>query len=69
VWRLLAAAVPPLLVTPPRGLPDLLEPATHAVTALDIRGDLPNPAGLSRRSGGSRLLHEARRLGAALTRP
>jgi hypothetical protein len=69
VWRLLAAALPPLLVTTPRGLPDLLELATHAATALDVRADLPHLADLARRSGGSRLLREAQRLQAALTRP
>jgi hypothetical protein len=69
VWRLLAAAIPPLLVTTPRGLPDLLELATHAATSLGIRADVPHLADLSRRSGDSRMLREAKRLHATLTRP
>ncbi|MFC4063483.1 hypothetical protein [Actinoplanes subglobosus] len=67
VWQLLAAAILPLLATTPRGLPDLLELATHVATALDIRADLPHLADLARRPGNTRLLREARRLQAALS--
>jgi hypothetical protein len=69
VWQLLAAAIPPLLATTPRGLPDLLELATHTATALGIRTDMAQLADLSQRPGTSRLVREANRLRAALSRP
>jgi hypothetical protein len=69
VWQLLAAAIPPLLTTTPRGLPDLLELATHTATALGVRTGMAHLAEVSRRTGNSRLLREARRLQAALSRP
>ncbi|BAL90698.1 hypothetical protein AMIS_54780 [Actinoplanes missouriensis 431] len=73
VWQLLTAALPRLLPAGPRGLPDMLQLATLTVTAgaAETGGgataaDIPGLEELARRSGGSRLLREARRLVAAL---
>ncbi|MEH0818876.1 MULTISPECIES: hypothetical protein [unclassified Micromonospora] len=69
VWRLLAAALPPLLAapTPPRGTPDLLALAAEAATATGVRIEVPGLADVVARGGGSRLVAEARRLAGALT--
>jgi hypothetical protein len=69
VWQLLAAAIPPLLATTPRGLPDLLELATHTATALGIRTEMAQLADLSQRPVTSRLVREANRLRAVLSHP
>ncbi|MEV4694925.1 hypothetical protein AB0K27_27885 [Micromonospora echinospora] len=68
VWRLLAAALPPLLAepTPPRGTPDLLALAAEAATATGIRIEVPGLADVVARGGGSRLVAEARRLAGVL---
>ncbi|MFI7305198.1 hypothetical protein ACIBM8_18465 [Micromonospora aurantiaca] len=68
VWRLLAAALPPLLAapTPPRGTPDLLALAAETATATGVRIEVPGLADVVARGGGSRLVAEARRLTAAL---
>jgi len=68
VWRLLAAALPPLLAgpTPPRGTPDLLALAAEAATATGVRIEVPGLADVVARGGSSRLGAEARRLAAAL---
>ena len=68
VWRLLAAALPPLLTapTPPRGTPDLLALAAEAATATGVRIEVPGLADVVARGGGSRLVAEARRLAATL---
>ncbi|MEV6373296.1 hypothetical protein [Micromonospora musae] len=64
VWRLLAAAAPPLLTapTPPRGTPDLLTLAAETAGATGVRIDVPGLADVVARGGGSRLVTEARRL-------
>ncbi|RKN32459.1 hypothetical protein D7044_12940 [Micromonospora musae] len=68
VWRLLAAAVPPLLAasTPPRGTPDLLTLAAETAGATGVRIEVPGLADVVARGGGSRLVTEARRLTTAL---
>ncbi|MEU8264613.1 DUF6493 family protein [Micromonospora sp. NPDC048999] len=68
IWRLLAAALPPLLAapTPPRGTPDLLTLAAETATATGVRIDVPGLADVVARGGGSRLVTEARRLARAL---
>ncbi|MFU8850813.1 hypothetical protein ACNAW0_07485 [Micromonospora sp. SL1-18] len=67
-WRLLAAALPPLLAapTPPRGTPDLLTLAADTATATGVRIEVPGLADVVARGGGSRLVTEARRLARAL---
>ncbi|MEU2611068.1 DUF6493 family protein [Micromonospora sp. NPDC007271] len=67
-WRLLAAALPPLLAapTPPRGTPDLLTLAAETATATGVRIEVPGLAEAVARGGGSRLVTEARRLARAL---
>ncbi|MEU8423995.1 DUF6493 family protein [Micromonospora sp. NPDC048835] len=69
VWRLLAAALPPLLAgsTPPRGTPDLLTLAAETAGATGVRIELPGLADVVARGGTSRLVTEARRLHTALT--
>ncbi|WFE52821.1 DUF6493 family protein [Micromonospora sp. WMMD1155] len=69
VWRLLAAALPPLLAAPtaPRGTPDLLALATEAAGATGVHIELPGLADVAARGGTSRLVKEARRLRAAST--
>ncbi|SBT42573.1 hypothetical protein [Micromonospora auratinigra] len=68
-WRLLAAALPPLLAVPapPRGTPDLLTLAAETATTTGVRLDVPGLADVVARGGGTRLVTEARRLTAALT--
>ncbi|MDG4811336.1 DUF6493 family protein [Micromonospora sp. WMMD1120] len=68
VWRLLAAALPPLLSRPnaPRGTPDLLALATETASATGVRIEVPGLADVAARGGSSRLVREARRLDAAL---
>ncbi|MGC5019247.1 DUF6493 family protein [Micromonospora sp. DT47] len=67
-WRLLAAALPPLLAmpTPPRGTPDLLTLAAETATSTGVRIEVPGLADVVARGGGSRLVTEARRLTTAL---
>ncbi|MFE9689260.1 hypothetical protein [Micromonospora sp. NPDC005806] len=67
-WRLLAAALPPLLATPtpPRGTPDLLTLAAETATATGVRIEVPGLADVVARGGGTRLVTEARRLTTAL---
>ncbi|MEU8239889.1 DUF6493 family protein [Actinoplanes missouriensis] len=75
VWQLLAAALPRLLTASPRGLPDMLQLATITITAgagevgagIGV-ATVPGLAAVAGRSGGSRLLREARRLRAAVER-
>lgn len=68
VWRLLAAALPPLLTAPapPRGTPDLLTLAAETASATGVRIDVPGLADVVARGGASRLVTEARRLATAL---
>jgi hypothetical protein len=68
VWRLLAAALPPLLAapTPPRGTPDLLNLAAEAAGATGVLIEVPGLADVVTRGGTSRLVTEARRLATAL---
>ncbi|KUL29974.1 hypothetical protein [Actinoplanes awajinensis] len=70
VWAVLSAALPPLLRAPhtPRNLPDLLELGTHAAGASHARGEITELAAVAGRSGGSRLVREAKRLHGWLTR-
>ncbi|MEU8607095.1 DUF6493 family protein [Actinoplanes sp. NPDC048791] len=67
VWDVLAAAIPPLLVHEPRGLPDLLELATQVASAIDARTEIAGLAEATAKPGSSRLTREARRLQATLT--
>ncbi|GIE31262.1 hypothetical protein Ait01nite_043070 [Actinoplanes italicus] len=62
VWELLAAALPPLLPTKVRGVPDLLELATQVAVTLGARTEIPGLADIAARPGSSRLTKEARRL-------
>ncbi|MGI5521567.1 DUF6493 family protein [Micromonospora sp. CA-259024] len=68
VWRLLAAALPPLLAapTPPRGTPDLLTLAAETASATGVPIEVPGLADMVARGGTSRLVTEARRLATAL---
>ncbi|RZT79911.1 hypothetical protein EV382_3152 [Micromonospora violae] len=68
VWRLLAAALPPLLTGPtsPRGTPDLLALAAETASATGVRIELPGLGDVVARGGSTRLVREARRLGTAL---
>ncbi|MFU8871694.1 DUF6493 family protein [Micromonospora sp. SL4-19] len=67
-WRLLAAALPPLLAAPapPRGTPDLLTLAAETAAATGVRIEVPGLADVVARDGGGRLATEARRLARAL---
>ncbi|MFG1867141.1 DUF7824 domain-containing protein [Micromonospora arborensis] len=64
VWRLLAAALPPLLAAPttPRGTPDLLTLAAETAGATGVHIEVPGLADVVARGGTSRLVTEARRL-------
>lgn len=68
VWRLLAAALPPMLAapTPPRGTPDLLALGAETAGATGVPIQVPGLADVVARGGTSRLATEARRLAAAL---
>ncbi|MEU4622704.1 DUF6493 family protein [Actinoplanes sp. NPDC023801] len=66
VWELLAAALPPLLPTTVRGVPDLLELATQVAVALGARTEIPGLADVAARPGSSRTVQEARRLQSTL---
>ncbi|MFI7575615.1 hypothetical protein [Micromonospora sp. NPDC049497] len=68
VWRLLAAALPPLLAAsiPPRGTPDLLTLAAETAAATGVRIEVRGLADVVARGGASRLVTEARRLATAL---
>ncbi|MEV4656665.1 hypothetical protein [Micromonospora sp. NPDC049301] len=61
VWRLLAAALPPLLAapTPPRGTPDLLTLAAETASATGVRVGVPGLTDVAARGGTSRLVTEA----------
>ncbi|GIE36525.1 hypothetical protein Ait01nite_095700 [Actinoplanes italicus] len=69
VWELLRAALPPLLPTGARGLPDLLELATRAATSTGARDEVPGLTQIAARGGGSRSVREAKRLQAVLSAP
>ncbi|MEV6349180.1 DUF6493 family protein [Actinoplanes sp. NPDC051851] len=62
MWELLAAALPALLATTPRGLPDLLELATQVAGTVGARTAIPGLAGVAARPGGTRVVTEAKRL-------
>ncbi|GIE31259.1 hypothetical protein Ait01nite_043040 [Actinoplanes italicus] len=66
VWELLAAALPPLLPTKVRGVPDLLELATQVAVTLGARTEIPGLADIAARPGASRLVQEAKRLQSTL---
>ncbi|RLK25606.1 hypothetical protein DER29_3615 [Micromonospora sp. M71_S20] len=68
VWRLIAAALPPVLAAPrpPRGLPDLLSLAAETAGTTGVRIEVPGLADVAGRGGSSRLVTEARRLRRAL---
>ncbi|GAA1620365.1 DUF6493 family protein [Actinoplanes couchii] len=67
VWELLTTALPPLLATKLRAVPDLLELASQVAVALDIRAEIPGLAEAAALPGTSRLAQESRRLLAILT--
>ncbi|MCX4472557.1 DUF6493 family protein [Micromonospora sp. NBC_01655] len=69
VWRLLAAALPPLLAarTPPRGLPDLLTLAAETATGTGVAIEVAGLAEVAGRSGTTRMVTEARRLHRVVT--
>ncbi|MFI1194938.1 hypothetical protein ACH4T9_16980 [Micromonospora sp. NPDC020750] len=69
VWRLLAAALPPLLAapTPPRGLPDLLTLAAETAASTGARIEVAGLAEVAGRGGTSRMVTEARRLHRVVT--
>ncbi|GAA0895589.1 hypothetical protein GCM10009558_109340 [Virgisporangium aurantiacum] len=64
-WRILAAALPPLLAVPkpPAGTPDLLTLAAETAAATGVVLPVPGLAEVAARGGSSRLVTEARRLG------
>jgi hypothetical protein len=63
-WRILAAALPPLLAVakPPPGTPDLLTLAAETAAATGVVLPVPGLAEVAARGGSSRLVTEARRL-------
>ncbi|MBB2943599.1 hypothetical protein FB565_003328 [Actinoplanes lutulentus] len=68
VWELLAVALPPLLTTTARTVPDLLEIASQVAVALGLKGDLvPGLSEVAARPGSTRVVKEAQRLHAILT--
>lgn len=69
VWELLAAALPPLLTTKLRAVPDLLELATQVAVSLGTRTEIPGLAEAAAQSGSGRLVKESQRLHATLTGP
>ncbi|GAA4937539.1 DUF6493 family protein [Actinoplanes utahensis] len=69
VWELLAAALPPLLPTGQRAVPELLELATQVAAALGVRAPVAGLSEVAARPGSSRLVQESRRLRAVLTAP
>ncbi|XVV12946.1 DUF6493 family protein [Actinoplanes sp. CA-131856] len=68
VWKVLASAIPLLLASAPRGLPDLLELATQVATTTGVRAELPPLTKAATQKGSSRLVKEAKRLHSVLTR-
>ncbi len=68
VWEVLRTALPLLLPTSPRGLPELLELGTQVAGASGARGEIPELTPIATRRGGTRLIREARRLHETLTR-
>ncbi|MEU4694726.1 DUF6493 family protein [Actinoplanes sp. NPDC023714] len=63
VWELLTAALPPLLPTTARTVPDLLELAGQVAVGLRLKGDLvPGLAEIAGRGGTTRVVKEAKRL-------
>ncbi|WIM99075.1 DUF6493 family protein [Actinoplanes oblitus] len=62
VWEVLAAALPALLPTSQRGLPDLLELSAQVAGALGARTEIPGLSELAARSATTRLVKEAKRL-------
>lgn len=67
VWELLLAALPVLLPSAARGLPETLELASQIAALTGARDDVPGLSELADRKGSSRLLKEARRLRSVLT--
>jgi hypothetical protein len=65
-WRILAAALPPLLAMPkpPAGTPDLLTLAAETAAATGEAIPVPGLAEVAARGGSTRLVAEARRLAA-----
>jgi hypothetical protein len=66
VWELLAVALPPLLSSGPRALPDLLELAAQVAPAVGAKGAFAQLDAVAGRTGTSRLVREARRLQSVL---
>ncbi|GAA4602713.1 hypothetical protein BJY16_004339 [Actinoplanes octamycinicus] len=66
LWELLTAALPPLLPTGQRGLPDLLELSTQVAGAVRARSAIPGLAEIAARPGTTRLVKEAKRLHSVL---
>ncbi|MEU4561203.1 hypothetical protein AB0F72_22700 [Actinoplanes sp. NPDC023936] len=63
VWELLVAALPPLLTTTVRTVPDLLELASQVAVTLGVTGELiPGLAEAAARPGSTRVTKEAKRL-------
>ncbi|GAA2710642.1 DUF6493 family protein [Actinoplanes palleronii] len=67
VWEVLATALPAMLASPQRGLPDLLELASQVAGAVHARVEIPGLAEVASRPGSSRLVKEAKRLQTVLT--
>ncbi|BCJ46647.1 hypothetical protein GCM10010168_38300 [Actinoplanes ianthinogenes] len=66
VWEVLAAALPALLPTAQRGLPDLLELSTQVAGAVHARTEIAGLAEVAARTGSTRLVKEAKRLHSVL---
>ncbi|MDI6105507.1 DUF6493 family protein [Actinoplanes sp. NEAU-A12] len=67
VWELLTTALPALLTTRSRAVPELLELATQVAVALGARAAIPGLAEVASRPGSSRLVQEAKRLRSTLS--
>jgi hypothetical protein len=67
VWAVIESALPVVLGTAPRGLPDLLALGARTATRAGCRAPLAELAAVVGRGGASRLVTEARRLDRVLT--
>jgi hypothetical protein len=67
IWDLLITALPPLLATGNRAVPDMLELATQVAVAIGARTEIPGLAEAAARPGTSRQVQEAKRLLTILT--
>ncbi|WP_430790952.1 DUF6493 family protein [Actinoplanes sp. G11-F43] len=69
VWEVLTAALPPLLTTKLRAVPDLLELATQIAVTGNLHAEIPGLSEAAAQPGTSRLVQESKRLHTILTTP